>query len=622
MQLKNFATIGLCFSLTWNLTAQEVTVQKSPAPFFFRSYMPDSLSPVRMTNTERLHSLIRGGKLYLTVQDAIALAIENNLDLEVDRFGPMLADSALKRSQAGGPRRGVTAGQTIVNTVTPGQGVAGSEVAAGLLSTGGGSGSSSGGAAIQQIGPVTPNLDPVLQNSDGWVHQSSPQSNTVVSGVTDLVSSDRSYTTSVTQGLITGGLIQVSTADEYLLQNAPSNNLNPSVADNAAIYIQHNLLSGFGVGVNSRDIRVNMKHALAANYAFQAQLLNLVANVLDLYWDLVSDDDTLKAKHNALDIARKFNSDTKQEIDLGVLPRVDIYAAQSEQATREREVIVAQTTVRQQENLLKDVLSRNGLQDPLLNEAEIVPLDHIEIPANDDLPPLREMVKAAMARRPDLIASNLNDEAAQIAAVGTANGILPQLVGIAQSYNAGLAGTPIPEPPGQQAPPNFTGGLGTSLEQVARREFPSETAALFFKARFRNQVAQGDYGVEQLQLRQSTLTNERDSNNLVVQISNQVVALRQSRARYSAAVDTRKLQEELLNKEEQAFSLGTATISDLIGVQRALATAQSAELIALATYSRARVSLDQVLGETLEKNHVSVADALEGRAPAPGRQAP
>lgn len=610
-----FTVAGVCLSVISNLCAQQVTIEKAHAPVVIRPYLPDTLSENRLTNLQHIYSLIRGGKLYLTVQDAIALAIENNLDLDVDRFGPLLADSALKRARAGGPRRGVTNGQSVINTVTAGQGVAGSEVAAGLSSSGGGSATSGGGAVVQQIGPVTPNLDPVLQNADAWVHQSSPQANTVVSGTTELISAVHTFSTTVTEGLISGGYVQVGTADEYLLQNAPSNNLNPSVADNTQIYVRHNLLSGFGVNVNSRDIRVNMKRVLASNYTFQSQLLNLVANVLNLYWDLVSDDEGLKEKGDTLAVARKFFQDTKREIDLGVLPRVDIYAAQAEQAARERELVVAQTTVREQENLLKDALSRDGLRDPVLDAAEIVPLDHIEIPATDELPPLRDMVKTAMAKRPDLIASNLNDQAANIAALGTANGLLPQLTVYATTYNSGLAGTPIPEPPGYQAPPNFIGGLGTSLGQMARRDFPNNRAALYFQGTFRNQVNQGDYGVEQLQLRQTELTGARDNNNLVVQISNQMVALRQSRARYSAAVDTRKLQQELLGKEQQAFALGTATINDLIGVERALAAAQSAEVSALATYSRARVSLDQVLGQTLEKNHISVADALRDSAP-------
>jgi outer membrane protein TolC len=346
-----------------------------------------------------------------------------------------------------------------------------------------------------------------------------------------------------------------------------------------------------------------------------------VANVLNLYWDLVSDHEDLKAKQRAAAVAQKFSEDTKAEIGLGVLPRVDIYAAQAEAATRQRELTLSEATIRQQENLLKNALSRNGMQDPLVDSAEVVPLDSIQVPATEDVPPLRMLLETAMAKRPDLAVSRLNAESGEISALGTRSGVLPNIQVFASAYNSGLAGTPNPQ--AGQADPYFVGGYGTALGQVFRRNFPNENAGGYIVGRLGNHIAQGDYGIDQLQLRQTSLTGMRELNQLVVDISNYSVALRQARSRYLAAVDTRKLQEELLQKEQQAFSLGTATLNDIIVVQRALAAAENAEVTTLATYSHARVSLDQVLGETLEKNHVSVGAAFDGRGPlappAPGR---
>jgi len=293
---------------------------------------------------------------------------------------------------------------------------------------------------------------------------------------------------------------------------------------------------------------------------------------------------------------------------------VDVYAAQAEAATRQRELTLSQASIRQQENLLKNALSRNGLADPLVDSVEVVPLDSIQVPATDDLPPLRDLVATAAAKRPDLAVSRLNAESADISALGTRNGLLPNVQVFASAADSGLAGTP--NTAAGEANAYFIGGYGTALGQVFRRDFPSQRAGGYIVGVFGNRINQGDYGVEQLQLRQTALTGRRELNQLVVDISNYMVALRQARSRYLASVDTRKLQDELLEKEQQAFSLGTATLNDLIVVQRALAAAQSTEVAALATYSHARVSLDQVLGETLEKNHVSVGDALAGRGPA------
>jgi len=598
-----------------NLCAQQppIVVVRPQVPVFIRPWKSPTVSPIWLRNSDRLHRLIRAGKLYLTVQDAIAVAIENNLDLEVDRYGPLLADWAIERAEAGGVLRGVTNGSSVVGQVASGQGVAGSQRAAGLGGGGGGGTNRGGGAVVSQVGPVTENLDPILQSTTLFSHTTSPQVNTVQSQTSALVDTVHIYDNTLQQGLITGGYVQLSDNESYLKENTPTDVLNPSEAPVVQLYVQHSLLQGFGTGVNSRFIRVAKNNARAARYTFQSQLLNLVANVLNLYWDLVTDFDDLKARQKALDVARKFYSDTKQEIDLGVLPRVDIYAAQSESANRERELALSQATISQQQNLLKDALSRNGLQDPLLDAAEVVPLDHIDVPASDDLPPLQQLVQTALAKRPDLAVTKLNGQSNEISALGTRNGVLPNAQVFASTYNSGLAGTA--NPIAGQADPYFVGGYGTALAQVFRRDFPNERGGGYIVPTFHNRIAQGDYGIEQLQLRQSELTARRDLNQLVVDISNYVVALRQARSRYSAAIDTRKLQDQLLEKEQQAFSLGTATLNDIIIVQRALAAAQTAEVAALATYSHARVSLDQVLGETLEKNHVSVGAALQGRGP-------
>jgi outer membrane protein TolC len=608
------ACLVVCI-LPAQVSAQQTaaSVEKRGGPLLIRSYEGPTTPSVRLHNSDRIHSLIRGGKLYLTVQDAIALAIENNLDLEVDRYGPILADWALQRAQAGGTLRGVTSGSSTIASSTSGQGISGSQQAAGLSSGSGGGGGGGGNAVVSQIGPVTANLDPVLQNTTVFSHTTYPQSNVVQSQTAALVDTSHIYSTTLQEGLLTGGYVQLNQREQYLEESTPTDVLNPSVAPRVTGYVQHNFLSGFGTGVNSRFIRVAKSNVGISRETFRSQLLDLVASVLNLYWDLVADNDTVKANQNAVDIARKFYDDTKVEISLGVIAKVDIYRAQAEVATREQNLSVARVAVQQQETLLKNALSRNGMEDPALDAAAIVPLDQIQVPDQDNLPPLRDMLATAMAKRPDVSATNARLANSRISALGTANGILPQLVGFAQIYNSGLAGVPQVVD-GATAGPYFSGGLGTALSQVFQRDFPSQRGGAYLQGTFRNRIAQGDYGVDQLQMRQTELTTRRDMNQIMVDISNQVVALRQARLRYSAAVDTRKLQEQLLEMERRKFSLGTSTFNNVIVVQRSLAAAQTNEVATLAAYSQARVGLDHTLGETLERNNVSVEAALNGTA--------
>ncbi len=346
----------------------------------------------------------------------------------------------MERLQAGGSLRGVTSGNSQVGQVASGQGISGSLASAGLSSSSGGGGSSSGSAVVSQIGPVTANLDPVLQNTTLFSHTTSPQVNTVQSQTNALVDTSHIYNSTLQEGLLSGGYVQLSARESYLKENTPTDVLNPSVAPRGYIYAQHNFLSGFGVNVNSRFIRIAQKNAIAAQQTFRSQLLDLVANVLHLYWGIVADNEGLKARRRAQEVAQKFFEDTEKEIRIGEVPRVEIYRAQAEVATRTQEFTIAQAAARQQENLLRNALSRNGMEDPFLDDAEIVPLDTIQVPETDDLPLLREMVTTALAKRPDLKVVRIQLENAEISALGTANGVLPQLTGFAQAYGSGLAG--------------------------------------------------------------------------------------------------------------------------------------------------------------------------------------
>jgi outer membrane protein TolC len=605
--ISGLAVLSLLASQSYAQTVPEV--ERPRGPLLIRSYLPATASPVNLTNSNHLHGLIRASHLYLTVQDAIALAIENNLDLEVDRYGPLNSEWALERAQGGGPLRGVTSGNSLVNQVTSGLGVLGSEVAAGLAQIASSGGGSSGGATVSQIGPVTQNLDPVLQNGTSFSHTTYPYPITYVSGTPTLISSQHVYDSFVQEGLLSGGYIQVSDNEAYAKQNAPTDYLNPAVEPTVQIYLRHNLLQGFGTGVNRRFISVAQKNIQAAQQTFRSQLLNVVANVLNLYWDLVTDDDDLAVRQRAVDQAQKFYDDTRKQIELGVVPRFEASRAQANVTNSKQLLSIAQATAQQQENLLKNAISRNGLEDPLLDTAQVVTLDRIEVPDQDNLPSLRDLVAKAMANRPDVALAKINDEVSEISAKGTANGVLPSLQAFAAVSATGLSGTSAPFQ-GVAPDPYYAGGLGNALGQVFRNDSPSRRVGALFAGTIHNRVAQGDYGVEQLQLRQSDLVERRNQNQIVVDISNQMVALRQARARYSQAVDSRQLQEQLLEKSQQSFSFGAATISEVEAAQTSLVTAQETEVTAMSAYSHARISLDQVLGQTLDVNHVSVEQAL------------
>jgi outer membrane protein TolC len=377
------------------------------------------------------------------------------------------------------------------------------------------------------------------------------------------------------------------------------------------ISLRQPLLQGFGIGLNNRTIRISQINVTAARQQFRSQLLDLVASVLNLYWDLVAANAELQARQQALEITRKFFDDTKKEIAAEAIPAIQLPRAQAEVATRRQELLIAQANVRQQEILLKEALSHT--EDPILEAAAIVTVDRIEVPDTDDLPPLRQLVATALEKRPDVAVTKYRAQTDEINLAGTANPLLPASNLSLLSYDRGTAGeghTVDGEPPN----PYFVGGLGSAEAQVLRHDFPNNQAVISFTAAFGNRAAQADYGIDQLQHRQSQVMDQKAANAIVVEVAARMSALRQAHTRYDAAKETSALERQLLEADQHRFVSGarTTTFDTIMTDQRALVTARISEANALATYARARISLDQVLGETLEKNHISLEEGLNG----------
>lgn len=582
-----------------------------------RPYKPTEIPPAHLENSGRLAGLIRAGMLYLTVQDAIALVLENNIDIEVARYNPIIAEWQLERSQAGGALPGVPSSAANAGNVASGQGVAGSQAAAGVATGGTGTtGTSASNATIAQIGPIAQTLDPIIQENTVFSHQTIPQTDIVQSVLPVLISNTRNSSFSYQQGFLTGGNVTLAYRDSYLNENAPTDVLNPSSAPSLAITFQQNLLRGFGVAVNGRTIRVSQLNVKASDLNFKTQVSNTVNQVLNLYYGLAASYEDVKAKSNAVEVAQQFYNNAKIQQEAGTLARLDVVTAESQLATAQYDLVNSETALRQQELQLKNLISRNGVADPALAGAQIVPLDRIAVPDTDELPPVKDLVQTALANRSDLAAARLGVESSEVSALGTRNGVLPLLLGIAAESAAGLSGRPrtvVTNFGVETANSYFDGGIGNALGQVARRNFPTNRAALFFQAPLRNDQAQADYAIDQLQLRQSQIQLGKDLNQVAVDVSNYAVAMRQARGRYRAAVQTRILQQQLLDAEQKKLAGGASTPFNVVQQQRDLVTAQSAEIAALVDFSNARVALDQTLGVTLERNHVSVEDARSGK---------
>jgi len=605
--MRTVASLLLSVSLAVDAqTIAPIAPARPGASIFKRPYLPVRTPAIRMSNSQRIADLITpAGQLHLTAQDAILLALENNIDIEEARYGPITADWRLQRAEAGGALPGVPSAAAQAGQVAAGQGVAGSQTSAGVAGGGGqGAGQGGGNASITQIGPVTQNLDAAFQETSTFGHTSTPQANVTQSATNVLVNDTRNHSGSIQQGFLTGGTATVRFSQNYLKENSPTNILNPTVAPNLQFSFQHALGSGFGKRVNARQITISKINRNTADLTFQSRVIEVVNQVLDLYYTLAAAIEDEKAKAYAAETADTLLANVKRQIELGASALPDQIAAENEVVTTKQAVINASTTLEQQELRLKNLISRNGLADRALLAARILPIDKLSIPEKDELPELEDLVKEAQSKRLDLISEKVGLQTTEISSIGTVSGLLPNIQAFGAISQAGLAGRPGRA--SARPDPAFVGGTGTALAQVFTGDFQTRRIGVFASAPIHNRQARADQAIDQLSLRQSELNYAKHVQQIEVDVASALAALRQARVRYEFAIRNRGLQKQLLDAEQKKLEYGASRPYDVIRQRRDLSTAQASEISALTSYVRARVSLDRTLGRTLEANKISI----------------
>jgi outer membrane protein TolC len=591
----------------WAQTAVRIDPAKGRLGWLTRPYEARSIPPVNLSNTPRLEGLIRAGNLYLTAQDVVALAIENNIDVEVQRYGPLLAREILKRAESGNILRNV------------GQGVAQGPTSVSLtgvsLNAGGGTltsgGVSSGGGILTQLGPALLSYDPAITGFVNFQHATVPENNTQLVGTTEFVTASRTYDAQYTQNFSFGLNAVVTYASQRLKVNSFSFNLNPSTSGDLDLTVTQNLLQGFGSAVNNRDIKVQRNNLKVTDLQFKQQLITTVSAVLNLYWDLVSFNQDLRARQQELETAQQLFDDNKKQVEIGTLAEIEVTRAESQLYAAKQDVIISQTNLAQQETVLKNALSRSGVATTDLADVHIVPLDKIVVPEKDETRPVDRLVAEALDRRVDVQTSRINLDSNYINLKGVKNSLKPTLQAFAEVTNNALTG--VAATGSTILNSTFVGGYGNFLAEIFRRNYPNYSAGLALNIPLRNRAAQADYVTSLIEIRQNELSLQKSTNQVRVDVQNAVIGLQQARARYDAGVKARVLSGQTLDADQKKLALGASTAFQVVQDQRDYASAQSSEAQAMANYSHARIAFDQALGTTLEVNHISTVEAMSGK---------
>ena len=591
-------------------------------------YLPRPSPPLDYANSARLDRLMRAGRIYLSLQDAIALALENNLDIEFARYGPRVADTDVKRASAGQLLRNL--GSTNIRS-GPRSATGALAGVAGVSAASGGGGTSQGGilsgVSVQLAGTAIPNLDPQAFFQGQFGHSTQIITNSFATGVNYLVSGYKATGYGITKGFLTGTSVRLDMSSQNLNQNSPRNDFNPATSGNLGFSINQRLLQGFGLAMNSRVIKIAKNNRYAADLSFKSQVIATVANVADLYWDLVTFNENLRVRQQALELNQKLYTDNKRRAELGAIAPIDIVQAEAEVAASQQEVTNAETQVLQQEMILKSVLTRNGLDDMSIMSAHIVPTDKIRVPEAEPVEPVQDLVAAALANRPEIEQNQISLENSRLSMQGTKNALLPTLDVFASMQNNALAGqvntVTLERGAAQQAiiaqrtattNPFFLGGYGSFMSQLLRRNFPDYAIGFSFSVPLSNRAAQADYIKDQLNYRQQQINDRQINNNLRLNVINARTALMQARAAYDTSVKARMLQEQTLNGERRKFHLGTSSFLNVVIVQRDAVARQAAEVAALNNYIRARNNLQAVVGRILKEYGVSMDEAYSGIA--------
>src|SRR5579872_7228577 len=548
---------------------------------FTHDYRSKYIPPISVSNSGRADSLIRAGNLYLSLSDAIAMALENNIDVEVSRYGYPLADASLLSAQSG----------------------------------------NGGGVSY----------DPAITSTVNWARNAQIQTNSVTAGGQSVNVSDigtRNF--GLQQGFMTGGTATLG----FNNSSSTTNNTNaiflPSYSSGLNLQATQPLLQGFGLALNTRNIRVAKNNLRLNDYQFEQQLNTTLNTVISTYWNLVASALAVDVAQQTLDEANHLLSDNQKQLDIGTMAPLDVMQARLQVSSSEASLITAQTAVEQLEVTLKNLISRNGLANASLAAVHVIPTDSITVPPVEPIQPVQDVVATALDRRPELAQQRIQVENSKINLTGAHNALLPQLNVVGNVSNPGAGGifntTPQINPlTGQVIPrtepnPDLIGGYGNILRQVFGVPTVNYQIGFQLVIPLRNRAAQAAYIQQGLQLRESELGVQKEVNQIRMDVQNALIAVKNARARYQSATVASDVAQQVLDAEQKKYELGASTSYAVVQHQVDLANARSTQVQAVSAYAQAKLQLELATGTILENNNVVIDEVKNGRlskAPSP-----
>jgi outer membrane protein len=614
--------------------AMNYTQPVSHFPNLIGPYTPRHLAPPNLANTGRVDGLMHDGKLLLSLNDAIAMALENNLDIAIARYNLNIADTDVLRAKAGASILGVNAG-VVLNTPGGGVGLIGANSGASTGGTNLGSGGAGGGtnglvSSTLGLGPVINSFDPVVTGTLQEDHFSQ-QVTSIFQGVlpgSSLAQNTGTVDFAYNQAFQWGTNLTVGFNNTRGTTNSFFTSLSPALNSNFRATVTQHLLAGFGFAPNTRFIRIAKNNRELSDVAFRLQIIDTVYQIENIYWDLVYAYENARVQNESLAFAQKTLSDTKKQVEIGSLAPIETVRAQSTVAQDQQLVTAAQTNLQLEQLLMKNAITRN-LKDPTLATAEVIPTSTMDVPTQEPIVPTEDLINEALRHRAELVESRIDLNSRELSNKAVRSALLPTLDLFAYYGGAGVGGSQNPSnlcanldpslqgfgcagPPGP-SPVVTSTGLGGTFNQLVNSTAPDKGVGLTLNIPLRNRAAQAVQVRSELEFRQAQMRLQQIENQVGVEIRNAQFAVQQNRASVDSAKAALELGRQSLDAEQKKYQFGTSTTTLVLQYQSQLASSESTLVNSMVAYEKARVELDRDTGELLDHLGISIDDAARGQ---------
>jgi len=576
----------------------------------FSPYRPSDVPPLDLNNSPRLDSLIREGKLYISLHDAIALAIENNLDLAYFRYNFPIAQTDYARTRAGGTANGV-------NTAVVQSSAQGGFGGGGTGSGGATSGSAAAGAggivtSTLGAGTAVPSFDPFLDFKGFVDHSVTQEGNAFQTGVPTFKQNTIEALANYSQAFPMGTGLTVNYDGQRFANNSPYEAINPTLYSNFQVILTQQLLAGFGVSTNERYIRIAKKNMQITDLAFRAQVIATVTQVENIYWDLVNAYQDEQVKERSLAFAQQVLDEDQKQLALNAIPAMQVTKDESDVATSEGDLTISRANLRLNELLMKNAVTKTD--NPLIDEMPVVPLDRTGPSDPNASKSIDELIAEAEKNRPDVTEDEIAMQVAQASLRSIRSELLPTLNVYGFYDGSGIAGPRNANCnlSSAQCASDLPTGFGSMFQNTFNYSSPEYQFGMNLQINLRNRVAKADQFRAALEFRQRQITFEEQKKSIRFDVRNSQFALQQAQARVTAAQKSRDLAQHTFEITEQEQKLGAMSSHDTLVAQHDLAIAESALVAAQTAYEKANVDIDRATGETLEQTGVSIEDAKSG----------